>query len=256
MASRLVSVPGGNPVVFGELRTPGATRTIVFYAHYDGQPLDPKEWATPPFTPTLLNRKLEDGGQAIPLPQGAFDPESRIYARGSADDKAPIVAMMTALDSIRAAGLRMKSNIKFAFEGEEEAGSANLEKTLAANKELFAGDLWLLCDGPVHQTRRPLIAFGARGAIRVDITVYGPRGELHSGHYGNWVPNPAQRLATLLAAMKDEDGRVLVPGYYDGVRLTEAERASRRGTCRPHDVSMGRPGCVRCGCRSSRAWPR
>src|SRR5450631_2597663 len=147
VASKLVTVPGANPVVFGEIKTPGATRTVVFYAHYDGQPLDPKEWATPPFTPTLRNKQFEKDGQVIQLPAPgiAFDPEWRLYARGAADDKAPIVAMMAALDAIRAAGLRTKSNIKFAFEGEEEAGSANLEKILTANKELFAGDMWLMC---------------------------------------------------------------------------------------------------------------
>ena len=133
----------------------------------------------------------------------------------SADDKAPIIAMMAAVDAIRAAGLKTKSNIKFAFEGEEEAGSVNLEKTLAANKELFAGDVWLICDGPLHQTRRQSITFGARGISTVDITVYGPRGELHSGHYGNWAPNPAMMLAQLLASMKDDSGRVLVDHFYD-----------------------------------------
>jgi acetylornithine deacetylase/succinyl-diaminopimelate desuccinylase-like protein len=225
--AKLVSLPGGNPIVFGEIKTPGATRTLVFYAHYDGQPLDPKEWITPPFTPTLRDKTVERDGQVIPLPAEGkpFNPEWRLYARGSADDKAPIIAMLAAVDSIRAAGLKTKSNIKFAFEGEEEAGSLNLEKTLAANKELFSGDLWLMCDGPVHQTRRQLIAFGARGAIRVDVTVYGPRGELHSGHYGNWAPNPALALARLLVSMKDETGRVLVDHFYDDVDpLSDTEK--------------------------------
>ena len=219
LAPRLVSVPGGNPIVFGEIRTSGATRTIAFYAHYDGQPLDPKEWSSPPFEPTLRDGRVEDGGRVIPLaPAGrAFDPESRLYARGAADDKAPVVALMTALDAIRAAGMALKANIKFAFEGEEEAGSPNLEKTLAANKELFAADLWLMCDGPVYQTRQQSIIFGARGATQVDITVFGPRTELHSGHYGNWAPNPAMSLARLLASMKDDNDRVLVDHFYDDV---------------------------------------
>jgi acetylornithine deacetylase/succinyl-diaminopimelate desuccinylase-like protein len=227
IAAKLVSVPGGNPIVFGEIKTPGATRTIVLYAHYDGQPLDPKEWATPPFTPSLRDKQVERDGQVIPLPAAGqpFDPEWRMYARGAADDKAPIIAMMTAVDAIRASGIKTKSNIKFAFEGEEEAGSPNLEKTLAANKELFSGDLWLMCDGPVHQTRRQLIAFGARGAIRVDVTVYGARGELHSGHYGNWAPNPALLLARLLVSMKDENGHVLVDHFYDDIApLSDIEK--------------------------------
>ena len=227
VASRLVSVPGANPVVFGEIRTPGAARTIVLYAHYDGQPLDPKEWASPPFTPVLRDRQVEKDGRVIPLPAAGtpFDPEWRIYARGASDDKAPIVSMLAALDAIRAAGLKTKSNIKFAFEGEEEAGSVNLEKILAANKELFSGDVWLICDGPVNQTRRQAIVFGARGIATVDIVVYGPRGELHSGHYGNWAPNPAMMLVRLLASMKDDNGHILVDGFYDGIEpLRETEK--------------------------------
>ena len=227
IAAKLVSVPGGNPVVFGEIKTPGATRTVVFYAHYDGQPLDPKEWATPPFTPTLRDKQIERDGQVIPLPAAGkpFDPEWRMYARGSADDKAPIIAMLTAVDAIRAAGLKLKSNVKFAFEGEEEAGSVNLAKTLEANKDLFSGDVWLSCDGPLHQTRRQSITFGARGISTIDITVYGPRGELHSGHYGNWAPNPAMMLVQLLASMKDASGRVLVDHFYDGIEpFSETEK--------------------------------
>jgi len=227
VVSRLVSVPGGNPVVFGELRHPGATRTIVFYAHYDGQPLDPKEWSNPPFEPTLRDKPIQDGGKVIPLPAAGqpFDPEWRLYARGSGDDKAPIIAMMAALDAMRAAGIKTRSNIKFAFEGEEEAGSTHLEKVLEANKELFAGDLWLMCDGPVYQTRQQQIVFGGRGDTGLDITLYGPRYELHSGHYGNWALNPAMMLAQLLASMKNAQGRVLVDHFYDGITpLTPLEK--------------------------------
>jgi acetylornithine deacetylase/succinyl-diaminopimelate desuccinylase-like protein len=219
ISAKLVSVPGGNPIVFGEIRTPGATRTVGFYAHYDGQPLDPKEWTSPPFEPTLRDKRVEDGGRVIAVPPAGarFEPEWRLYARGAADDKAPIVALMTAIDAIRAAGVAFKSNVKFAFEGEEEGGSPNLEKTLAANKDLFAADLWLMCDAPLYQTRQQSIIFGARGVTRVDITVYGPRTELHSGHYGNWAPNPAMSLARLLASMKGDNGRVLVEHFYDDV---------------------------------------
>jgi acetylornithine deacetylase/succinyl-diaminopimelate desuccinylase-like protein len=224
IAARLVSVPGANPVVFGEILSPGATRTIVLYAHYDGQPLDPREWTAPPFTPTLRDRPIEKDGRVIPLPPAGtpFNPEWRLYARAAGDDKAPIEAMMTALDAIHAAGLKTRSNIKFVFEGEEEAESVNLEKILAANKELFSGDLWLICDGPVSQTRRQSIVFGARGITTVFITVYGPRVELHSGHYGNWAPNPAMMLARLLTSMKDENGHVLVDHFYDGIEPLSA----------------------------------
>ena len=225
--ARQVSVSGSNPVVFGEIRTPGATRTLGFYAHYDGASLDPKEWTTPPFEPVLRDKAVEDGGKVVSMPPGGspFDPESRLYARGAGDDKAPIQALLSALDSMREARLTPKANIKFAFEGEEEAGSINLEKILVANKSTFAADLWFVCDTPVHQTRRQSIVFGARGSGSLDITIYGPRVELHSGHYGAWAPNPAQLLAQLLTSMKSPDGHVLVKGFYDGVTpLSAIER--------------------------------
>ena len=227
IAAKLVSVPGGNPVVFGEMKAPGATRTIVLYAHYDGQPLDPKEWATPPFEPTLREKQLDANGKVIRLPPPGirFNPEWRLYARSAGDDKLPIVAMVTAIDAMRDAGLRAKSNIKFAFEGEEEAGSANLDKILAMNKELFSGDLWLICDSPIHPSRRQQVVFGAPGAIQFDITVYGPRNELHGGHYGNWAPNPALMLARLLASIKDDEGKVQIEHFYDGLDpLTDIEK--------------------------------
>ncbi|MES1257754.1 MAG: M20/M25/M40 family metallo-hydrolase [Acidobacteriota bacterium] len=219
VAAQLVELPGVNPVVYGEIGTPGATRTIVLYAHYDGQPLDAKEWATPPFSPVLRDRTIEKDGQVIPWSAVPYplNPEARLYARSASDDKAPIVAMLTALDAIHAAGQRLRSNIRFVFEGEEEGGSTNLEKLLTAHKAMFSGDLWLICDGPVAQNRQQLIAFGARGVATVNVTVYGPRRELHSGHYGNWAPNPAMMLARLLASMKEESGRVLIDRFYDGI---------------------------------------
>jgi acetylornithine deacetylase/succinyl-diaminopimelate desuccinylase-like protein len=210
VATRLLEVPGAPPVVFGRIDTPGATRTIVFYAHYDGQALDPKEWATPPWQPVLR--------------------DDRIYARSSSDDKAPIMAIASALDAMKAAGIRPRSNLRFVFEGEEEGGSPHLPKIIEANKQLLAGDVWLICDGPVHQSRRQQIVFGARGIVEIDLTLYGPNRELHSGHYGNWAPNPAMMLARLLASMKDDDGRVLIPHFYDGIEpLSETEKRAIAG---------------------------
>ena len=138
---------------------------------YLGQPLDPAEWTTPPFTPTLRTRPLEQSGTVIPLDAlpTPLDPESRLYARSASDDKAPIIAILTALDALRAAGLQPRSNIKFAFEGEEEAGSTNIAKILAANKALFTGDVWLNVDGPLHPTGRPTIVFGDRGIVGAEI---------------------------------------------------------------------------------------
>ncbi len=224
--TRLLEVSGAPPAVFGEILTPGATRTLVFYAHYDGQPVDPKEWATPPWQPVLRDRPLSQDGRVIPLPEsGRIDPEWRIYARSASDDKAPLIAIAAALDALQAARIPPRANVKFVFEGEEEAGSPHLADILRKYKDLLAADVWLICDGPVHQSRRQQIVFGARGIAILDVTLYGPSHELHSGHYGNWAPNPALMLARLLASMKEDDGRVSIAHFYDGVEpLSEIEK--------------------------------
>jgi acetylornithine deacetylase/succinyl-diaminopimelate desuccinylase-like protein len=126
---------------------------------------------------------------------------------------------------LRAQGSTPSVNIKFVFEGEEEAGSSHLGEIINRHKELLQADAWIICDGPVHQSGRKQVVFGVRGDLNVDVTVYGARRPLHSGHYGNWAPNPAMTLARLLSSMKDESGRVTIAGWYDGVEpLGEAER--------------------------------
>jgi acetylornithine deacetylase/succinyl-diaminopimelate desuccinylase-like protein len=216
------------PAVYGELTVPGATRTLVFYAHYDGQPTDPRQWSgTEPWTPALRSAPLEAGGRLLPMPRPGerMDPDWRLYARSSSDDKAGVMAILAAVDALRASGARPTVNLKFFFEGEEEAGSPHLAEILSAHRELLKADAWIICDGPVHQSGRRQVVFGVRGVTSVDIVVYGPLRPLHSGHYGNWAPNPAMTLARLLASMKDAEGRVLVKGFYDDVEpLGEAER--------------------------------
>lgn len=209
----------GPPAVFGEIKTPGAIRTIAIYAHYDGQPVDAGRWASAPFTPTLRDKALEAGGQIIPFAKRGenYNPEWRLYARSASDDKAPILAMLAALDALKAANKQPSVNLKFFFDGEEEAGSPNLAEIVNRHVALLQADVWLCADGPVHQTRRPLLYFGARGIVSATITLYGANRALHSGHYGNWSPNPAMQLAKLLASMKDDNGRVLIEGFYDDV---------------------------------------
>lgn len=223
--NELLEAPGSPPAIFGELRTPGATQTLVFYVHYDGQPVEAAQWSgAPPFQPVLRDKAMEAGGRIVPLPD-RFDPESRIYARSASDDKAPIVALLTALDAIRAARIPLRSNIKFFFDGEEEASSPHLDQIIRANMDKLRADVWIFCDGPLHQSRRQQVVFGVRGAMGVNMTVYGPRRELHSGHYGNWAPNPALMLARLVTSLRDDDGRILIPGFYEDVEpLSEAEK--------------------------------
>ncbi|SFQ77367.1 M20/M25/M40 family metallo-hydrolase [Hymenobacter arizonensis] len=225
------STPGVPPVVFGEVRTPGATRTIIFYAHYDGQPVNPAQWreGLSPFTPTLATGPLDRGGQLTtrPAPGQPFSPDWRLYARSASDDKAGVMAILTGYQALVVSKLKPKVNIKFFFEGEEERGSPHLAEILARHKALLASDLWVICDGPVHQSGRKQVVFGARGDVNMSLKVYGPRRPLHSGHYGNWVPNPALGLARLLVSMTDSTGRVRVAGFYDDVTpLTLAEKAA------------------------------
>ncbi len=219
--TQLLEVPDVPPVVFGEIVTPGAKKTLVFYAHYDGQPVEPKDWTGgAPFKPILRTAALEAGGKDIPLPQAGqlFNPEWRLYSRSTGDDKGAIIAQLTALDALRAAGVKLNSNIKFFYEGEEEAGSAHVDAILRKYKNLLGADLWLFCDGPVHQNRQQQVVFGARGTMGLNLTVYGPRRELHSGHYGNWAINPAWTLTHLLTSMKDIEGKVLVQDFYKGAQ--------------------------------------
>jgi acetylornithine deacetylase/succinyl-diaminopimelate desuccinylase-like protein len=218
----------GNPLVFASLAVPGASRTLLLYCHYDGQPVDPRAWKqADPWTPILRRGRLDEGAAEIPNPRALtrVDPDWRVYARSASDDKSPIVAILAAIDALKSAGLAPSSNVKVILDGEEEASSPSLVPAIGRYRDRFKADLMVIFDGPTHSSGRPTVVFGARGIAEVDITVYGPKSGVHSGNYGNWIPNPASRLASLLASMKDDDGRVLVKGFYDAVaRLTPEER--------------------------------
>ncbi len=227
--ARLLETDGSPPAVYGELSAPGAGFTLMIYVHYDGQPVQPGKWASEPWTPVLRDGRLEDGAGLVELEdiEAALDPDWRVYARSAGDDKAPIVAIAHALDALAAADIRRAVNLKFFFEGEEEAGSPHLASMLQRHAELLAADLWLFCDGPRHQSGRPQLAFGVRGVSGLDITVFGPANAVHSGHYGNWAPNPAAMLVHLLAGMRSPEGRIQIDGFYeDVVSPTPAERAA------------------------------
>lgn len=223
------STPGKVPAVYGDVIVPGAKQTLIFYAHYDGQPVDSTQWAKglQPFVPKLVKGALNNGAgiAAFPSNLAGINPEWRIYARGASDDKAGVMAILSAYEAIVKASMHLQSNIKFFFEGEEEAGSPHLGEIFQQYKNLLQSDLWIICDGPVHQSGKKAILFGARGDAHVEVTLYGASRPLHSGHYGNWAPNPSLMLARLLASMKDENGRVTIRGFYDDTKpLTEEEK--------------------------------
>ncbi|GAA0921027.1 M20/M25/M40 family metallo-hydrolase [Virgisporangium ochraceum] len=215
----ILELEGAAPLVTGQLGTDPRKPTIGVYVHYDGQPAGPAGWHTPPFEPTL-----KAGDRTIPLP-GAGEPvddDWRLFARGSADDKAPLAALLVAVAELRAGAAEQAVNLVFCFEGEEESGSPHLRDYLERYRDRLRADTWLICDGPVHHTGAPQVVLGVRGYCGVELTVYGPGHELHSGHYGNWAPNPALRLAQLLASCKGPDGRVTIDGFYDSTRPPSA----------------------------------
>jgi acetylornithine deacetylase/succinyl-diaminopimelate desuccinylase-like protein len=225
----VVEIDGASPVVIGRLHADNPTATLGVYVHYDGQPVDPSEWAHHPFTPTLTTAALHHDGEVIDLPGpgDVLDPEWRLYARGASDDKTPLAAIPAALEAIAAAGMSRRVELVFLFEGEEESGSPNLERYMSRLASTLEADAWLLCDGPLNQNRAPQVAFGARGYSGFDLTFYGPERELHSGHYGNWVPNPVLDLARFLASCKDDRGVVTIDGFYDDtLALSEDDRAA------------------------------
>lgn len=216
MRTQLLEVEGGNPVVFGERKVPGATKTIMIYVHYDGQPVNPDNWDSDPWTPVMRTDMVENGGEQVPITV-PFDPNWRIFARSAGDDKAPVVALQSALLALADAGIEPTVNLKVFMEGEEEAGSPNLRRMLEKHKDKLDADLWLFCDGPAHQSRRWQLVYGVRGSYGFNLTVYGPNRPLHSGHYGNWAPNPIMLLTDLIGSMRSSNGDILVDGYSDQV---------------------------------------
>ncbi len=206
--------PGTPSSVFAELAAPGAKRSLTFYAHFDGQPATQTGWRSQPWTPVV--RKGADARTAVDVQPGEKPADDwRIYARSASDDKGPIQALFTSLDALKAAGKPLNVNLKVMLEGEEEAGSNNLQAILDANRAKLRSDVMVLADGPRHQSGRVQVFLGARGVMGLDVTVYGPSRPLHSGHYGNWAPNAGVMISHLLASLRDEQGNVLVDGFYD-----------------------------------------
>jgi acetylornithine deacetylase/succinyl-diaminopimelate desuccinylase-like protein len=223
----LTAAPGTPASVFAEKKVPGARRTVIFYAHYDGQPVGQKGWIVPPFEPSMRTALPEarpiDWQHAAP----PLDPEWRLFARAAGDDKVSIQAMLSALDALAANGIHPSVNIKLLYEGEEEQGSPHFSALVAKNLGLLKGDLLIMGDGPMHQSGRQMVNFGNRGIASLTLTVYGATKPLHDGHYGSWAPSPAVMIAHLISSLRDEDGHILIAHFYDDVApVSAADRAA------------------------------
>ena len=210
-----VSPSDGNPVVYGEKIVDPALKTVLVYGHYDVQPPEPLEkWRTDPFEPVI-----HDGA---------------IWGRGANDDKGQLFMHIKAFEYLVRTG-RLRHNVKFMFEGEEEIGSPNLPKWIRQNKKRLAADVCLVSDTTMISEKVPSINCGMRGLSYLEVKVVGPNKDLHSGHYGGAVANPITVLCEMIATLHDEDGRVAVPGFYD--KVVELSRADRKMLARaPFDL--------------------
>jgi len=218
----LVLKSKGNPSLYAEKKVDPKLKTVLFYMHFDGQPVDSSKWLQPnPYTP-VLKQKNQTGGWEIvdwSVLQNNPNQELRFFCRSSSDDKSPINMLLSALDILEENNYKPSFNVKVILDSEEELGSPNLPEIVDNYSELLAADMMLILDGPRHISNQPSIFFGCRGLASIEITVFGPKNAQHSGHYGNYAPNPALNLAKLLASMKDDEGRVIIPGFYDGIKM-------------------------------------
>ncbi len=211
-SSAAVYPTSGHPVVFGQKIIDPSAPTVLVYGHYDVQPPEPLEkWRTDPFEPVIL-----------PDPNTG---EEAIYARGANDDKGQLFMHIKAFEYLLQSG-KLRHNVKFIFEGEEEIGSPSLPAWVQANKEMLAADVILVSDTTMISEKVPSINCGMRGLAYLELTVTGPNKDLHSGHYGGAIANPIQVLSEMIASLLDADGRVAIPGFYDEVvELSAADRA-------------------------------
>ena len=188
----------GHPIVFAEKILDKSYPTILVYGHYDVQPADPYElWDSPPFEPTIKNNK--------------------IYARGACDDKGQMYMHLKAYETLNKVG-DIKFNIKFMIEGEEECGSDSLEEFVVQNKEKLSADVIIISDTSIIDNENPSITIGLRGLSYMEVELTGPNRDLHSGTYGGAVNNPINELCKIISSLKDEKGKILIPGFYDDVK--------------------------------------
>ena len=216
------------PLILAEKQYSGAKNTVLFYIQIDGQPVDPSKWFQEgPFVPTLKKQVKKDKWETIPWESlyKNYDDDWRIFARSASDAKGPINSFLIALDIIAEKGIKPDYNIKVIMDMEEEMGSPNLPPAVKKFRKKLKADRLVILDGPRHPSNEPTLTFGARGIVAIQLKVHGPKYPQHSGHYGNYVPNPAVRLSQLIASMKDDDGKVTIPGYYDGITISEEARA-------------------------------
>jgi acetylornithine deacetylase/succinyl-diaminopimelate desuccinylase-like protein len=215
------------PLLLAERKVKNPKKTVLIYLQIDGQPVKPSQWEQEsPWKPTLKEKGTDGKWNSINYERLFENPDRdwRIFARATSDAKGPAVAFLASLDALKELKAEPNFNIKVIMDFEEELGSPHLPEAVTKFKNDLASDMLIIFDGPRHVSNQPTLSFGARGICDITLTTFGPRVPVHSGNYGNYTPNPALRLSKLLASMKDDEGRVLIPGFYDGVVLTDEEK--------------------------------
>ena len=218
----------GAPLLFAEKIYHKNAKTILFYLQIDGQPVASEKWDQPnPFLPTLKTHKNGKWEMlASSQLNSSYQPDWRIFARSASDSKGPAMSFISALQILQKEKIKPQFNIKVIMDFQEEMGSPTLPKAVEKNKSLLAADLILIMDGTRHLSNLPTLTYGARGIATATLKFFGPRYPLHSGQYGNFAPNPVFKAAKFLGSLKDESGKVTLPGFYDGINLTTIEKAS------------------------------
>jgi acetylornithine deacetylase/succinyl-diaminopimelate desuccinylase-like protein len=217
----------GAPLLFAEKKIHPKGKTVLFYLQIDGQPVDPSQWNQPnPFLPVL--KEYRDGNWRIidfERIQTEFDPDWRLFARSASDSKGPALSFITALQILKEKKIQPAYNVKVIMDFQEEMGSPQLPEAVVQNKNLLKADMLFIMDGTRHLSNLPTLTYGARGIATATIKVFGPRYALHSGQYGNFSPNPVFGMAKLLGGLKDEQGKVTLPGFYEGIVLSGEDKA-------------------------------
>lgn len=211
------------PLFFAALPVDDAKPTLLLYMHFDGQSVDPSKWDQPNPYEVVLKAPEGDGFKTISFDELSEDInyDWRLFGRSTSDDKSPIIMLLNTIDLLKKEGKEIPFNVKVILDGEEEKSSKPLPKAVKQYRELLEADFLVIADGPVHPSGDPTVVYGCRGITTLTLTTYGPVKPQHSGHYGNYAPNPGFQLAQLLASMKDSDGKVTIPGYYDGISIDD-----------------------------------
>ncbi len=215
------------PLFFAATPVNNEKPTVLIYMHFDGQSVDPSQWEQEDPYKVVLKAPEGNGFKALSFGEMGddIDYDWRLFGRSTSDAKGPIVAFLNAMDLLQKDGKEIPFNIKLLLDGEEEKGSVPLAGAVDRYRELLQADFLMIVDGPLHSSGAPTLVYGCRGITSLELTVHGASRPLHSGHYGNYAPNPAFQLAHLLTGMKDADGRVTIPGYYQGIVLDSTDLA-------------------------------